>query len=129
VIHLKLLSGNRAGADIVARHFPVKVGRSSSDDLRLPEPGVWDRHLEIRLEPGRGFELAASPQALTTINDQPAQNAFLRNGDVVGLGSVKMRFSLGPTTSGSLRARETLVWLGLGLVCLGQIALIYWLPG
>jgi pSer/pThr/pTyr-binding forkhead associated (FHA) protein len=128
VIQLKVLNGERAGTDLVADYFPVTVGRSSANDLRLPVAGVWDRHCEIRLNPP-DFRLAAIGQAITTVNGQPVAQASLANGDVIGLGSLEVLFTLSPTMHRGMRWREWLVWLLFGAVALGQIALVYWLPG
>jgi len=38
-----------------------------------------------------------------------------------------MHFALSPTRHRSLRIREALTWIALAALCLGQIALIYWL--
>jgi len=40
-----------------------------------------------------------------------------------------MQFGLSPTRHRSLRLREVLTWIAFALLCLGQVALIYWLPG
>jgi hypothetical protein len=51
----------------------------------------------------------------------------LRNGDTITTGSVKIQFWLAAARQGSLRLRENFVWALLGLVTLGQFALLYWL--
>jgi hypothetical protein len=40
---------------------------------------------------------------------------------------LKIRFSLGPVRQSSMAAREWLTWIALGALCLGQVALVYWL--
>ena len=115
--------------DFMTRHFPVTIGRASSNDLRLLEPGIWDQHVEIDLELPHTFSLTTLQSSHATINDQPVRQAALRHGDVIGLGSLKLLFTLSPPAQRGLRWREWLVWLGFGLLCLGQIALVYWLPG
>lgn len=129
VVQLKLLNGQQAGMDFLTRHFPVTIGRSSANDLRLREAGIWDRHLEIHLEAPHTFALSTHQSSFATINDLPVRQASLRHGDVIGLGPLKLLFTLSPTVQRSLRWREWLVWIGFGLLCLGQIALVYWLPG
>jgi len=118
-----------AGADCVARRFPVRVGRAPDADVSLEEDGVWDWHLEIEHRRFEGFVLSVQPGAFACINSQPVQQAVLRNGDIIELGAVKMQFGLGPTRHRSLQLREALTWIALALLCLGQVALIYWLPG
>ena len=129
MLQLKIIHGKTAGAEWVARRFPVQVGRAPEADLRLEEEGVWDRHLAIHLRPPDGFVLSVLPGAVASVNGQPVQEAILRNGDWIGLGAVKMQFGLSPTRHRSLRFREILTWVAFALLCLGQIALIYWLPG
>ena len=129
MIQLKILRGKTAGSHWVARRFPVQVGRASEADLTLEEDGVWDRHLEIALCPAEGFVLSVQTGALAFINSQPAQRTVLRNGDLIELGAAKIQFGLSPTRPRSLRFREALTWIAFALLCLGQVALIYWLPG
>jgi hypothetical protein len=65
--------------------------------------------------------------ASIVVNGQPVRQAVLRSGDLLETGSVKLRFGLGPTRQHSLRLREAMTWLALAALCLGQVALIYWL--
>ena len=74
MVQLRILSGKMAGVDITARHFPFCIGRSAAADLQLPEDGVWERHLELSLDPATGYVLTASPDALAAINGQPIRD-------------------------------------------------------
>ena len=125
MVQLQVLSGKQAGAVAVARRFPFVIGRNGSANLRLEEEGIWHRHLEIDLRMPEGFVLAVHTQAAATVNDQPVRRAVLRNGDLIGIGAVKIRFWLSETRQSSLRARELLTWFALGALCAGQVALIY----
>jgi pSer/pThr/pTyr-binding forkhead associated (FHA) protein len=127
MVQLEIVSGKTAGAKWAARRFPVRVGRSPAADLQLQEHGVWDEHFQIVLNPAAGFVLEAHPDALVVINGQPIQHAVLRNGDQIELGAVKLQFWLSEARQRGLRLRESLVWIILLGVSLGQIALIYWL--
>jgi hypothetical protein len=127
VVQLDILSGKQAGTQWVARRFPFQLGRSPQAALVLEEPGVWDRHLEFALRPGEGVMVSAMTDASISVNGQPVRQAVLRNGDVLEAGSVKLRFGLSPTRQHSLRLREAMTWLALAALCLGQVALIYWL--
>jgi len=129
VIQLKILNGKTAGAEWVARRFPVRVGRAADADFRLEDQGVWDSHLRISMEPSDGFVVSVEPGALACLNTRPVEEEVLRNGDVIELGAVKMQFALSATRSRGLRFREALTWLGLALLFLAQVALIYLLPG
>jgi len=127
VIQLKILSGKKAGTAWVARRFPVRIGRSATSDLRLEESGVWDQHLQLDFDPASGLILSAQPKALATVNGQPVEQALLRNGDAIDIGSLKMQFWLSDTQQVGLRFREGLTWFAIAAISLGQVALIYWL--
>ncbi len=125
MVQLKLFSEKHAGTATSARHFPFVVGRSRSADLCLEQDGIWDRHLEFHLQIPEGFLLKAHPRALTSVNGQPVHEAFLRNGDLIEVGPLKIQFWLSETRQRGLRAREFLTWFALAALCAGQMALIY----
>jgi hypothetical protein len=125
MVQLQLLSGKHAGTTTLARRFPFVVGRNSTADLCLEQEGIWDRHLEFHLQIPDGFLLKAHPLALTSLNGQPIQQAFLRNGDLIEIGPLKIQFWLSETRQRDLRTREFLTWFALAALCAGQIFLIY----
>lgn len=127
MLQLKILSGKKAGTTMMARRFPVRVGRASRSDLRVEEEGVWDRHLRLDFNRREGVVLHTEPSALATVNGQGVETAILHNGDIIQIGSLKLQFWLGETRQASLRMREWLTWIGIAAICLGQVALIYWL--
>jgi hypothetical protein len=127
MVQIKILSGTMAGSSWDARHFPVRIGRSTNSDLQLEEPGVWDDHLTLSLDPAEGFLLQTEPNALASINGHPAPNAILRNGDTIEIGSVKLQFWLSEPQQRGQVLREIFVWTLITVVCLAQIALVYWL--
>ena len=128
MVHLKILSGKKAGTTWIARRFPVRVGRSPECDLQLEEHGVWNEHFHIELNPAAGFVLSTEPDALVTANGQPVQRLVLRNGDTVEAGALKLQFWIGETRRRNLTLSEWLVWITLLGVIAVQVALIYWLP-
>jgi pSer/pThr/pTyr-binding forkhead associated (FHA) protein len=128
MIQLQILSGKQAGTRWVARRFPVRVGRDTANDLRLEEEGVWDRHCEFTFDPAQGIVLAVQPNALLTVNHESVSTPHhLRNGDSIELGSVRLRFWLGDPALRGSRLREWFVWTLIAAMCLGQVALVYWL--
>jgi len=129
MVQFEILAGRQAGTTWVARRFPVRVGRAPANNLRLDDAGVWAEHLELAFDPAAGFALTVRPDALASVNGQPCQSAVLRNGDVVEVGSARLRFWLSPTRQARLGLRETAVWLALVAVAVGQIGLIRWLAG
>lgn len=125
MVRLRILSGNKAGTDTVVRRFPFRVGRSPSDNLQLEEEGVWERHLEFRVAPGKGILIKVSDSTTAAINGQAAQEAVLKNGDVIEIGAVKIGFWLAETSQKSLRFREWMTWAGFVLIAAFQFYLIY----
>ncbi|HEY2082230.1 MAG TPA: FHA domain-containing protein [Verrucomicrobiae bacterium] len=127
MVQLKILSGKKAGSSWDARRFPVRIGRSANSDLQLEEAGVWDDHLKISLDSAEGFVVETQANAFASINGQPIHRAALRNGDMIETGSVKLQFWLSEARQRGQGIREAFVWTLIALVCLAQIALVYWL--
>jgi hypothetical protein len=125
VVQIQFLNGAMAGTRWVACRLPFSVGRSAQDDLRVEADGVWDHHARLELRDRQRAVLTSAAEALTTVNGQPIQEAVLRNGDILQIGSVQLQFSLSPATHRGLRLREALTWIGIALVALAQVALVY----
>jgi pSer/pThr/pTyr-binding forkhead associated (FHA) protein len=127
MVQIEILSGKKAGSFWDARRFPVRIGRSANSDLQLEEPGVWDNHLQLSLDPGKGFLLETQANALANINGERRESAALRSGDIIEIGSVKLQFWLSEARQRGLKVREALVWVVIAAVCFAQVALVYWL--
>lgn len=125
MVQFKIVSGKMAGSEKVARHFPFRIGRSVSADLRVEDHGVWDEHLELAFHSSDGFVLTTHPNALAAINGQPFREQVLRNGDAIEIGALKIRFWLGETRQSSLRLREWLTWTAFVMIIAAQLFLIY----
>jgi len=129
MVELHILAGKQAGGQSVVRRFPFRIGRAAGNDLQLADDGVWDQHLALEFRRREGFKLVAAQNALAMVNSKPVENALLRSGDVITIGSVKLQFWLAAARQRGLWLRERFVWMLLLLVLLGQFALIYWLLG
>ena len=127
MVQLKVLSGKKAGAAWVGRHFPVRIGRSAGADLQVEEGGVWEQHLQLDFNPAEGIVLSTQPDALATVNGQAVHQTILRNGDTIDIGSLRLQFWLSETRQTDLRLRESSTWTAIAAISLGQIGLIYWL--
>ena len=125
MIQINILSGKKAGAQSVARRFPFRIGRAAGNELQLEDDGVWDRHLTLEFQRNEGFKLLTAANALATVNNEPVQNAVLRNGDIITIGSAKLQFWLAAARQRGLRFREIFVLTLLIFVTLGQFVLIY----
>ena len=101
------------------------MGRGAAADLRFEGGGVWDKHLQLELQTGRGVVLTVLPGALASVNGHQLDEGILRNGDLIEAGAAKMRFWLGPTRQHSYRLREIITWSALGLLSAGQVWLVY----
>ena len=125
MIQLQIISGKQAGNDIVVRRFPFVIGRGAEANLRLEDAGVWDRHVEISLDHQEGFVIAAQPSATLLVNGERVETGNLRNGDMLELGSARLRFWLARTQQKTMRVREILTWTALMALFGVQIWLIY----
>ena len=126
MIQLQTLNGKTAGRQWVARRFPVQIGRGRTCDVSLDEPGVWDRHAEIN-ETGNSFVVRVHSPALATLNGESLNEQPLRNGDILEMGGVQLRFSLSPTRGRNMVLREAMTWIALALLCVVQAAVVYYL--
>ena len=113
MVELQILSGNRTGTKFRGDHFPIHVGRAEGLDMSLNEPGVWPRHFQIGWQ-REGLILEAEPDALVIVNDTAVRRSVLRNGDIITLGSLKMRFSLSPVRQSSNVIARGMTWIGAG---------------
>jgi hypothetical protein len=125
MIQLNILSGKKAGGQMVVRRFPFHVGRADGNDLQLPDDGVWDEHLTLEFQRNECFTLTTAPDALATVNNKPVQRSGLRNGDIISFGSVKIQFWLAAARQCGLRLREFFVWALIAAVTAAQFALLY----
>jgi pSer/pThr/pTyr-binding forkhead associated (FHA) protein len=127
VIQLQVLSGKEAGANIHVRHFPFVIGRATDANARFSDPGVWDRHCEIDFYREEGFQYRAQPDATVLVNGERMESGILRNGDLLELGSVRLRFWLARSRQKGLRFREGLTWAALATLFVVQGTIIWWL--
>ena len=110
-----------AGVSWTARHFPVRVGRDSENELRIEDQGVWNRHFAISFDPVEGFTLEAGSDALVNVNHQPVRTHHLRPGDTIEIGSARLRFWIAEPSRRSLRWREHTFWILLAVIIVVEI--------
>jgi predicted component of type VI protein secretion system len=124
MVQLQILSGRRAGSRFDSSSLPITIGRSGPSDLLLEEPGVWPSHCKIHWRQ-EGLKLEVEPGALASVNGTPTPCALLRDGDLITVGGVALRFGLSPVRQSSAALREWLTWMAVGALCLGEVAAIY----
>ena len=127
MVQFRILSGKNAGQTKSVRNFPSVIGRSKSADFRVEERGVWDRHIELTMDPSVAFSIRAFPDATVYVNGDEVSRADLKLGDLVEIGSCKMEFFLEQPRSKSLNVRESLTWALIAALFVLQAGLIYWL--
>lgn len=125
MIRWSILSGRKAGDTHLVSRFPAVIGRGTGADWVIEEDGVWERHARLELDRQGRFQLFSESGALVVVNGVSRAEAELRNGDVVDLGAARLRFGLSETRLRSHRGREWATWIGVALLCLGQLLMIY----
>ena len=127
MIRLRILSGQKSGADLLVTNFPYTIGRARADSLRLEDAGVWDKHLKVSYDPDEGFLLQHNPKALAMLNKETFEKARLKAGDIIEFGATRIQFWLSEMEPRNLRNRERLTWAALIALALAQVALLIWL--
>lgn len=122
MVELAILTDSRRGDIHRVGRFPCTVGRTDAD-LIIEAPGVWNRHFTIRQAEDSRFQIQAESPAAVTVGDQPVAEAILRNGDVIGLGGVRLQFRIAPATGRNLVPQARLLWLLLTAVVAGELLL------
>ena len=125
MIRLNIIAGQRAGRSYLGKQFPLVLGRGARADVILEDDGVWDRHATLDLDRVGRFKLRAESGAMLVVNGVALPETELKSGDVLDLGGARVRFSFSETQLRSQAAREWATWVGVGLLCLGQVLLIY----
>lgn len=110
MLELVVLSDPEKGRRFHSDAAPIRLGRRADVEISLAFPGVWDLHAEIQMDSAGWFVIRPLGQSLVTINQQPIQDHRLRSGDVLGIGAVKLQFSLRNSSQRPLRYWEILVW-------------------
>lgn len=129
MVQLRFLTGKRSGQILLVNRLPWRIGRAPGNNTQLNDLGVWDEHLELDLDADERIVAILKSQATGQVNGHNFTRQTLRNGDLIELGSVKIRFWLSDPQQLELRWREAVVWASLVGLCLGQIAVVYWLGG
>jgi hypothetical protein len=77
----------------------VRIGRETDNDLCLSDPSVHRYHAILERTPDAEFYLSYLGDPGTEglyVNGKPIQRERLRGGEVLQIGSIKLRFALGP---------------------------------
>lgn len=128
MVSLRFLAGSRAGETVGPLKLPVSVGRSSGDQVRLGDDGVWEGHL--RVEHGDGGRIVASRngEAIVGRNGEPLKaSAAVGNGDCFTLGSASFEIWLSAPVIKPLWRHEWPLWLMVAAALVAQIWMVAFL--
>ena len=123
MLRLRIISP--PGGEHVVPRLPCVVGRAAPADVRIERPGIWNEHFRIDQDETASFTLAAVPPAALSLNGRSHQTGKLRNGDMIGAGGVEIEFGFTHPQPKNLTLRESLVWLLLIAITLGEMAWLY----
>lgn len=123
MLRLRIISP--PGGEHVVPRLPCVVGRAAPADVRLELPGIWNEHFRIEQNEAAGFTLAVVPPAALSLNGRSHQAGRLRNGDIIGAGGVEIEFGFTHPQPKNLALRESLVWLLLAAITLGEVGWLY----
>jgi hypothetical protein len=127
MLHLRVLSESMAGSEMVARHFPFRIGRSEAASLRLKLAGIWEEHAEFNLANG-WVTITSCDQAPVRMNGGRLKGtAVVHCGDLIDLGSLRFIAEL----SAADRRKDLLQQVVLAVSILGltltQLSIFWWL--
>ena len=127
-VRLERFDGNFLGQQVETCNFPFRIGRARDCHYRIEAKGVWPCHLILEEVGKNGINVKCESEASLRINSLAASKSVrLKNGDLLEFGSVSLRFWLAPIYQMGQRTTEFIIWLGLGVLILGQVTIIAWL--
>jgi pSer/pThr/pTyr-binding forkhead associated (FHA) protein len=122
---LTVLAGKSAPTFVRLSGTSACIGRGPKHDLCLDDDGVWDRHLQISLDPNLQFLAKCRPETQVVINSETVNEHPLRNGDLIEIGRAKVRFGFTETVLRRYRVREAGSWFLFAIMLLLQVGIIY----
>jgi len=72
----------------------LSIGREEKADVSLADPGVSRQHAIIEQDRGRWRVRNLNPQNKTLVNGKPASKRSLKDGDIIEVGSTKLKLKL-----------------------------------
>ncbi len=124
MVCLDVLSGSKAGLKASCARLPIRVGRAPENDLALEDGGVFPGHFTIHRQEN-DLILQAGTDAMVTVNGEAVKERALRNGDLIGVGAVKVHFGFTPVRQASLAWREGFTWAALAVLVFGEVVIAY----
>jgi transcriptional regulator with GAF, ATPase, and Fis domain len=92
-MYIVLANTNRQGTGWALSESPLTIGRGQGCDIRLLDPAVSRRHVQVWIDNERvRFEDIGATNNLLA-NGAPSHAGFLREGDTLAVGSTQFRIS------------------------------------
>ncbi|MDR5708416.1 MAG: DUF3662 and FHA domain-containing protein [Armatimonadota bacterium] len=92
---LVVVQGAQQGARFCLRRNPTVVGRRSTCDVVIPDPGVSREHLRLERDEGGWRAVDAGSTNGTFVNDRRITVHRLRHGDRIRIGSTVLEYREG----------------------------------
>jgi pSer/pThr/pTyr-binding forkhead associated (FHA) protein len=127
MVQLELTSGKKTEL-IKVNTFPCNIGRGGKNAIQITSRGVWDEHASITFDSETGFSILAQGRGTLIVNGEPADQARLKNGDSIELGSARLRFWLAAVKTGDTSNTDLIFWSIISAVFAAMIGLMLWLP-
>ncbi len=90
---VSILTGSREGRSYIISKPETTIGRNELADIPLfGDQNVGKLHAKL-VRVGPGVSIIAQGGQIVTVNSTPAASAMLSDGDIIGIGSHKIRFS------------------------------------
>lgn len=92
----------------------LRIGRHEENDVRLTDKTVHRHHAVLQLTSEQGYtitDLSGAEGNGVLVNSERVTQAQLRDGDIIELGTVKLRFALGRGRTSGRPAGQTHVTL------------------
>ena len=123
-VEFRFLSGSKYGQTVSAADFPFRIGRSADADLSLPDAGVFEFHSRVVCISGIGFRIESIGEALVRVGGFEGKTLPLRDGSIVELGAVRIRFAFSPVNDQRSGIPDVVVWFLVVAVTLLDFGLL-----
>jgi DNA-binding NtrC family response regulator len=91
-----ILDGARGGEDVILFDGDCIIGSGARVDLRIPDRGVSKRHAQLRIRGGLFVLKDLASTNGTFVNGARIGRAYLSPGDIVTVGTCRLRFGQRP---------------------------------
>lgn len=106
-LELSVVAGEKEGETFyISEGEQLVIGRDTSTDMQLEEPGISRSHARVRLVRGRAIVEDLKSSNGTQVNGNRVETAHLEDGDLIQIGSTQMLVSLREKVAEEERRKE-----------------------